>query len=96
MIKYFVKTNNCEAEFRTQKEADAYKSSNGGYLGVKEEFETNPGQDDNVNEVYIIEGYGSVDAISMIQDKVNSGEVDNYLTAYADALIRIDEFLGDN
>lgn len=36
------------------------------------------------------------DAINEIQTIINSGQVDNFLDVYADALIRIDNFLGAN
>ena len=45
-------------------------------------------------ENYLNKGALEPDAINEIQVIVNSGKVDNFLDVYADALIRIDDFLG--
>lgn len=45
-------------------------------------------------ENYLIKGALEPDAINEIQRIVNTGQVDNLLDLYADALVRIDNFLG--
>lgn len=45
-------------------------------------------------ESYLNKGALEPDAINEIQVIVNSGQVDNFLDVYADALVRIDNFLG--
>ena len=45
-------------------------------------------------ENYLNKGALEPDAINEIQVIINSGKVDNFLDVYADALIRIDDFLG--
>ena len=45
-------------------------------------------------ENYLNKGALEPDAINEIQVIVNSGQVDSFLDVYADALIRIDDFLG--
>jgi len=47
-------------------------------------------------ENYLNKGALEPDAINEIQVIVNSGQVDNFLDVYTDALIRIDNFLGAN
>ena len=45
-------------------------------------------------ENYLNKGALEPDAINEIQTIVNSGQVDSFLDVYADAIIRIDDFLG--